>query len=892
MVFNRPNQSDYDGISNESKPRRLEILFALVGVLLFLFLFIVCKGVFATFSGIALLLCFLWFLHRSLDALIPRWHRRVDQAIIGLLALTVGLLGAYGIHQEREELRSKESNRGDLTWDQSVQENAETIYEVAQLFLLNTSVDRSTTKEQVANPKQQTMAPLEQEETEDARILAELLAHEDVAKSLAVSKPKQSNLILAIARILAVVFAILLAYRVIETFFRGTVDRVKLFIYGVIGPRPYLVIGLGFVGMQLVRELRDRRIRVIVIESNPENPNIALARELGALVVVGDAFNTDLIRDIEFDRIADVYVVAGSDDTNLRIATLLKNASEADLSDGLLSRAIHFLVSKCDSKCYVRLYDPDLYLALDQIYTSNSGASSNFTFLPFNTDQNAVRQLIQRQLIAPEIRPKEAKEVGTWIIAGFGAMGQEVALGLARLAHFENNKRSRIAILGDNNSDAIFTRFNTKYPKFTCEDKTTQKYSEIQFKEELDRWDFNSNVKDSSPDSNRGIEFATQTRFARLPDSPDDPSFLGWIRKLVTSNGETTIKPALFVCFEDEGVAFAWASQFRRAFSEYCYRNMPIDVQDREPNQSVLPIFVWLPYQRTLRDLSSDFLGTKDDFTTFRVFGQIEEVASLQAINDPLRPKLANVVNNSYDRALEQIKLRSGAGDEPPIPLANAPYPEALLRNTSYLDTISNLFAADHALIKYAIATEQSGNSIVELTRSNSPENSTPTTRITFKYPNGENAEIFRPQFVGEEWNEKDMNSPKPTEDALMKSERLIDKLAAMEHNRWSSEMLLRNYSWVEKEQRMTYVTAGAPNGKSRRIPQHVFCRETLVAWEDQRLSSQEKLKDQLQTYYILSYLYNAIGVVPPDANKVPAAEEESHSNVNPTALESLSQTS
>jgi len=86
--------------------------------------------------------------------------------------------------------------------------------------------------------------------------------------------------------------------------------------------------------------------------------------------------------------------------------------------------------------------------------------------------------------------------------------------------------------------------------------------------------------------------------------------------------------------------------------------------------------------------------------------------------------------------------------------------------------------------------------------------------------------------------------------------------------------LLLWNYSWDEKEQRITYVIAGAPNGKSRRIPQHVFCRETLVAWEDQRLSSLEKLKDQLQTYYILSYLYNAIGVVPPDANKVPAAEE------------------
>lgn len=891
MVLNRPNQSDYDGISIESKPIRLEILFALVGVLLFLFLFIVCKGVFATFSGIALLLCFLWLLHRSLDALIPRWHRRIDQAIIGLLALTVGLLGAYGIHQEREELRSKEGNRGDLTWDQSVQENAETIYEVAQLFLLNTSVDRGTTEDTATIPKQQANALMEQEGPEDARILAELLAHGDVAKSLAVSKPKQSNLILAIARILAVVFAILLAYRVIETFFRGTVDRIRLFIYGIIGPRPYLVIGLGFVGMQLIRELREKRIRVIAIECNPESPNIALARQLGALVVVGDAFNTDLIRDIEFDRIADVYVVAGSDDTNLRIATLLKNASEADLSDGLLSRAMHLLVSKCDSKCYVRLYDPDLYLALDQIYTSKAGASSNFTFLPFNTDQNAVRQLIQRQLIAPEIRPKEAKEVGTWIIAGFGAMGQEVALGLARLAHFENNKRSRIAILGDNNSDAIFARFNTKYPKFTCKDKTPRKYSKTKFSEELDRWDVNATGYGRSKDENQGIKFATQTQFARLPDSPDDPNFLEWIKKLITSDEKTTIKPALFVCFEDEGVAFAWASQFRRAFSEYCYREMPSNIQQREQNQSILPIFVWLPYQRTLRDLSSDFLGTKDDFTTFRVFGQIEEVASLRAINDPLRPKVAKVVNNSYDRALEQITSKTGPRAEPAIQHTNAPYPEALLRNTSYLDNISNLFAADHALIKYAIATEQSGNSIVELTRSNNPENSTPTTLITFKYPNGENAEIFRPQFLGQEWDKDEMGFPKPTEDALMKSAQLIDKLAAMEHNRWCSEMLLRNYSWVEKEQRMSYVTAAEPEGKSRRIPQHIFLRETLVAWEDQRLSLQEKFKDQLQTYYILSYLYNAIGIFPRDANKVPAAEEKSHSNVNPTALESLSKT-
>ena len=51
-----------------------------------------------------------------------------------------------------------------------------------------------------------------------------------------------------------------------------------------------VVCGLGsYVGTAFLRDLRDKRIPVVVIDLDATNPNIAFCRSLGAPVIIGDA---------------------------------------------------------------------------------------------------------------------------------------------------------------------------------------------------------------------------------------------------------------------------------------------------------------------------------------------------------------------------------------------------------------------------------------------------------------------------------------------------------------------------------------------------------------------------------------------------------------------------
>jgi hypothetical protein len=914
------------------------LLWPLFSATLGLYFFLNYSGWFSTLGGLSLIGSLLWLIDRLLDFLIPRWHRRVDRLIVCILAFGIAITGHYGLRLEQEKLYGRHRIVADGKWEDAAQEHAEAIYEVAQLFLLNTAVEKEEENQSDSASKGAGPGLLKGRSAE---------YHSDQAMTGSLKHPgrkQSSNLVLSIARILSVVFAIFVAYQVIALFFRGTVDRIYLFFYGLLGPRPALVIGLGFIGIQLVKELRSKRVRVIAIEANSSNPNISTARERGAIVVDGNANDPELLRDIDIDGIGDIFVVAGKDDTNIRIAMLLADDGLSDSKYGLLRWILNMIKKECESNCYVRLYDPDLYVVLDRAFEARNQSSksitnvvgeatvelacsrdvkdlkdrakqsvrfvwhqlkriasnclgavsrrlrlnrsypkSNLILRPFNSDQNSVRLMIQHQLSDQKIRPSQKNQVGTWLIAGFGDMGQEVALGLARLAHFENGKRSRMLILDDGKDQTRIERFLNKYPRFTVPKPIRKDFQKVYFNPRLDDW---SGCLAIDPSSERGIEFATQSYFSRLPSAPNDARFLAWVCDLMRPReGLSNVKPGLFVCFEDEGTAFVWANQFRRAYSEHCYREGLWEEYKNDPDFPCLPIFIWLPYQRALRNLTEGHDEVNDRFTSLHVFGDIEDAGSLKAIKERLRPKLAEIIQESYNKATKLLKesapstVQGTSIDESkkPVPQVNqsvlSEYPEYLRNNAEYSDRISNHFAADHAIIKYIIATNNTSHFANEPTQLTFPTQSshipaflhldqTPSLArpdviqsaiINFR---AEVIEILKKDFPdsGLEHLKSLLNhDASKTQEA--QGSTLMEQLAMMEHYRWCSEMLLRDYSWIEKERKQSYKLKNGEK-KDLRIPEHVFRRQTLLDWNDKGLFGKEKIKDTLQVYYILWYLY------------------------------------
>src|SRR5581483_8314131 len=89
-------------------------------------------------------------------------------------------------------------------------------------------------------------------------------------------------------------------------------------------PRPpgdhIIVVGLGNVGTSVIGQLHDLGFDVVCIDNNPDAAGIALARQLGLPVVVGDAFREETLRKANLETCMALVSVTSSDIVNLETA--------------------------------------------------------------------------------------------------------------------------------------------------------------------------------------------------------------------------------------------------------------------------------------------------------------------------------------------------------------------------------------------------------------------------------------------------------------------------------------------------------------------------------------------------------------------------------------------
>ena len=81
-----------------------------------------------------------------------------------------------------------------------------------------------------------------------------------------------------------------------------------------------IICGLGQKGLLLVRDQLKANQYVVVIERDSNNPGIDICRELGALVLIGDARDGMILRKAGVKRAKYLFVVCGEDGTNVETA--------------------------------------------------------------------------------------------------------------------------------------------------------------------------------------------------------------------------------------------------------------------------------------------------------------------------------------------------------------------------------------------------------------------------------------------------------------------------------------------------------------------------------------------------------------------------------------------
>ena len=252
---------------------------------------------------------------------------------------------------------------------------------------------------------------------------------------------------LQVARLLAPAVAIYVAGSALAVIFREQIQLLRIrFSSGHV-----LICGLGRKGLLLARAFRDRGDKVVVIEKDEGNDMIEPCREDGAIVVLGDARDRQLLRSLRVQRASAVFAVCGNDGVNAEVAVHTRELASSQQGDGL-SALIHIV-------------DPRLCTLL-RMRGLSAGTEDFFRLDYFNVFESGARALLSEHPPFDEEGEAEAEPPHV-LLVGLGKFGETLLVQMARgwkSTYQKTGSRLRITIVdkvAEDRKDSLAIR----YPK-------------------------------------------------------------------------------------------------------------------------------------------------------------------------------------------------------------------------------------------------------------------------------------------------------------------------------------------------------------------------------------------------------------------------------------------
>jgi len=218
-----------------------------------------------------------------------------------------------------------------------------------------------------------------------------------------------------------------------------------------------IVCGLGERGMALVRGFRDAGERVVAIESDEGNDDIATCEELGAVVRLGRGDDPALLASVGAHRARRIIAVCGDDGTNLEIGT-----------------SLHWLLAAAGGSgkppdCFVHVTDLRLCNLLRQ-HRLMANTPDYLRLRMFNVYENAARLLWNEHPLERDLSGPDDPRRPHLVILGLGQMGESVLLQAARTAHFANGRPLKVTVI-DREADKREGSLLQRYPNLNqvCE---------------------------------------------------------------------------------------------------------------------------------------------------------------------------------------------------------------------------------------------------------------------------------------------------------------------------------------------------------------------------------------------------------------------------------------
>jgi hypothetical protein len=511
--------------------------------------------------------------------------------------------------------------------------------------------------------------------------------------------------------------------------------------------------------------LLEKGRSLTVVEVDPHNPFLPRIEETRALVVIGNATDEWQLSRVNVTQAAEIFVVTGQDEINLEITTDILKLIAASPQQ-----------SNTSPKVFLNLRNLRLaevcYRAAEKYFRKPSSGKILHRPLvqPFNSLDRSLQRLFDEDILSR--RPRTSAEVAHFVIVGFGEAGQEVALHLAELAHFENLKRSRMTIVYGGHERQEVEKFQRLYPQFFPADEADP------WRPPADRDDWGFGVQITTSDSSggrrvidaqrsQGVTFVVNGGFVQMDGGVTENEF---VEKIVAVCQQPGTKTVVFLCNSTDDQSCVDGVELRheldralKSSAKYCNQDWRVTV------------FPFLPQRPTLFDVYDSQHRSREDLIPW---GDCRSSCNHARLTSELWHRLAVEIQRDYARLYGQPTDR--------------PFEEVEL-----WERYSNTQAAKHLNAKLAVIG------------TNGLQVGTPDAAIAPLTPADE---------AGLQGLLAIANHPELPKDG--DAYEKLELIARIEHNRWMAERLLADWRFGVKS------AAGLPENKRRTslVPWEVLC--------------------------------------------------------------------
>jgi len=263
-----------------------------------------------------------------------------------------------------------------------------------------------------------------------------------------IGKPAKQDILFNIAQFLAACGTILATVQGFWKQIREKYDLIRL----QQASGHIVICGLGGKGMRLMNTFTEKGFRVVVIEAQPDHPDIAGCRERNVVVMIGDASDHVVLDEANTARAKYLFAVSGDDNTNINIAHRAKHLAETS----------HETDEKIFLRCYAHVADSSLRntFARHELFAKTYDYFDASIFNVYETSARVIFEKYPADFYADEL----CLSTDTIPIAviGFGIMGENIVKQAARVGHYARWTKLGISIV-DNNIEERSEKFIALY---------------------------------------------------------------------------------------------------------------------------------------------------------------------------------------------------------------------------------------------------------------------------------------------------------------------------------------------------------------------------------------------------------------------------------------------